>query len=113
MYYYGVGVEKNIEKAIEWTLKAYEADDKWSLQLFDLLFEYNNSQYETIMLPLIKEFAQSKDGEKVGRAGKAYLEGTYVEKNLNQAIKYLQYASKKRIQWAQIELDHVNKYVHD
>lgn len=92
-YYMGTGTPKNIEKGIEWIIKAAETGDESALGLFKLIRgnpinekDFFNHHYNLAMKGT--EISQHQVGIR-------YLLGKGVDKNLNQAIYWLTKASEQ------------------
>ena len=100
MYRHGKGIEKNQDKAIEWLEKAVKKDSKWELELVDNLLETNSLDNHIkaygICIPLA-ELGDSRAAEGIGRI---YRDGKGVNKNIDNAIKYMRVASEGGIQQA-------------
>jgi|GEM_PF-5402553 len=103
MYRDGKGVDKDINKAIEWMRKSSDKWYGWSRsELMDLLWQRGNPQDLTEMrnvaeLTIEKGNPLVKAGA-LGRLGRIYRDGKGVEKNIGKAIEFMQKA---------VEINHV------
>jgi hypothetical protein len=91
-YYYGKGVEKNIEKAFEWYKKA--ADQGLIEAQYDLgsCFRYNHKELEFVWM---KKAAEQSHPEALYRVGECYEAGRGVVQDYDLAKQYYAKAEVK------------------
>lgn len=99
-YAEGKGVTKNVDKAVEWALKAVEKDVKESRpQVLDCLLLKNSQESNKLMFEKATKYAQNGDIGSMGRLGKAYRDGIGTEKDQEKAIYWLRKAADKSPYW--------------
>ena len=104
IYRDGKGVDKDINKAIEWMRKSSDKWYGWSRsELMDLLWQRGNPQDLTEMrnvaeLTIEKGDSLVKAGA-LGRLGRIYRDGKGVEKNIGKAIEFMQKAAEINHVW--------------
>ncbi len=93
-YRYGRGVERDIDKAIDWMRKASNKNIWWAKnELFDMLW-YRNYPDDTLELKsLIEKSAQEGDSNALLRLGRMYRYGKGINRDLNKAIDLMKKAS--------------------
>ena len=103
LYLTGSGAEKSIDKAIEWFDKAaqlknpdanYQLGYIYSSKEYDLQNEQKSQEYYSNALKgYIKAEDENKNATAEYRIGKMYLEGKGTEKNIDEAVKWLNKAT--------------------
>jgi TPR repeat protein len=104
MYRDGKGVEKDLDKAIEWMRKASEKKYGWSEnELIDLLLTSGTPkdfiEIREITKTLIENANPSVKSGVMGRLGRMYRDGKGVEKDLDKAIEWMRKAAKRNTVW--------------
>lgn len=103
-YRFGIGFQKNPSEAIKWYKKASEKGIKWAkLELFDTIWELNDSKLFPTMIESIKELCTNNNPAAKARMGRAFRDGKGVNKDLEKAKQYLKYAGEHGIKWAMKE----------
>jgi len=94
MYRDGKGVEKDLDKAIEWMRKAAESGNKWTvIEYVDTLWKRSSFQDLKRAIAILTPLGEREDAEAMERLGIAYRDGKGVEKNLDVAIKWMSKAT--------------------
>ncbi|MDD4154764.1 MAG: hypothetical protein PHT30_05095 [Bacilli bacterium] len=99
MYRDGKGVEKNLQKAIEWTRKATDINLGWKKELMDLLWQRSNPEDLIELVNTAKISAKGGDVGAMGRLGRMYRDGKGVEKNLEKSAEYFKIVADKYPNW--------------
>ena len=73
-------------------------------ELFDILWNNNDSESDKELLSIIQPLADKTDPNAIGRLGKMYLFGRGVEQNENKGKELLEIASNQGLKWAEKEL---------
>ncbi|MCB5279599.1 MAG: sel1 repeat family protein [Candidatus Cloacimonetes bacterium] len=101
----GKGAPQDLDKAAEWMRKAADKNlGRAKNELFDILWRIGTPESYREMISVATEFAESGDGAAMGRIGRAYRDGKGVEKNLDEAIRWMYEASCEDLNWARNEL---------
>jgi TPR repeat protein len=104
----GKGVEKNLDIAADWMRKASAINIGWTKnELFDILWKIDTPDSRKEMIAVATAFADSGNGEAMGRLGRAYRDGKGVEKDLDIAADWMRKASAKNIGWVKVELSNL------
>ncbi len=105
MYRDGKGVERDLDEAIKWMRKAADKNVGWAKnELFDILWKIDTPEAHEEMISVATEFAEKGDGNAMGRLGRMYRDGKGVERDLDEAIKWMRKAADKNVGWAKNEL---------
>ena len=96
----GRGVEQDLGKAAEWMRKAADKNVGWANELFDVLWRIGTPEAHEEMITVATAFAETGDGNAMGRLGRAYRDGKGVGKDLNRAIEWTRKAKDNNINWA-------------
>ncbi len=95
-YREGRGVEKDMDKALEWARKAVAARTPLARnELFDVLSKIDTPESRTEMVKIIKTPASIGEPGAMYRLGCAYRDGRGVKKNLEKAEELLSKAAQK------------------
>ncbi len=109
VYFYGIGVPKNLNRAAKWMRLANKKKVYWAKnELFDILWRIGTPEALEEMIGVANAFAAEGDGGAMGRLGRAYREGRGVEKDLDKAAEWMRKAADKNIPWARNELELIN-----
>ena len=109
-YRFGLGVEKNLKKSIEYMYRVYDSKSSWVAQtICDMLMELGDDSRYKEMLELLAPFVKLQDPGAIGRLARAYRDGLGVPKNLAEGIRLMSIAADNKIPWAIRELDQMKK----
>ncbi len=98
----GKGVEKNIQKSLEYMDKAVKINDKWFIQYIDLLILSN--QDDNLKKAFGLCVSKPDDNPAIlGRIARMYRDGTGTEKDMEKAKKYMKKAADLGNVWASEE----------
>ena len=101
----GKGTEVDVEKAIYYMRLAANKDLGWAKnQLFDLLWNCNNKEYDREAYLVIKPFAESGNGNAMRRLAKCYRDGRGVTVDLTMAEEWMSKAVDKKVKGTMDEL---------
>ena len=90
MYRDGKGVEKDLDKAIEWMRKATKSGNKWIyIEFVDTLWRRKSPQDLQEAIVILTPLSKEGDPEAMERLSVAYYEGKGVNKNLDLAIEWM------------------------
>ena len=105
LYREGKGVEKDLDKAIEWMRRAADCRIEWArFELFDLLWRRSNSDDLIEMKTVAEEYAREGNADSMLRLGRMYRDGKGVEKDLDKAIDMMRKTAEKIQGWSRNEL---------
>ena len=91
----GKGVEKNLDKAVEWMKKgADKGIDRVENELFDVLQQSHKEKFSIAMAS-----AELGDVDAMGHLGRAYRDGKGVEKDLDKAAEYFKKVADVHLNW--------------
>ena len=94
MYRDGKGVEKDLDKAIEWMRKATKDGNKWIIiEFFNTLWIQNKVEYDEEAVSMLIPLSEKKDVDALERLSWAYFYGRGVDKDLDVAIKFMREAT--------------------
>lgn len=111
-YFEGDGVEQNFEESAKWFQKAAEQGEYQARGLLGVHYylglgvEQSYDKAVNCFLKSIKDGGQDVPSNVQYYMGKCYLEGTGIEKDINQGFKWLNEAANKEDAEAQCELGH-------
>ena len=96
----GKGVKQDLDKAAEWMRKAADKNIGWAKnELFDILWRINTPESKEEMISVATAFAETGDGNAMGRLGRAYRDGKGVEKDLDKAAEYFKKVADLHLNW--------------
>ena len=96
----GKYVEKNLDEAIIWMRAAGERNTNWAKnELADLLIKRALPGDHEEAYAICSSLAESGDAGAMGRLGRMYRDGKGIEKNAEEAIKWMQMATEKNVDW--------------
>lgn len=109
MYRDGVGVEKNLDAAIEWMTQAEAKNVRWAKkELLDMLIERGTEKDKDLAFTMAKELAEAGDAGSCGRLARMYRDGRGTVRDLKTAKKWMAIAAEKNVGWAEKELKEMN-----
>ena len=93
-YLYGMGVEKDTQKAFEFANKSADLKNASGINLLGVLYQYGEGVEVDKMTALMKcqEAAQLGSSKAMINIGLMYQKGGFVEKNLEESLKWFQKA---------------------
>ena len=105
MYRDGKGVEKDLDKAIEWMRKsADKGTASAKIGLADLLMQFDVEAHLKEVLDLLSPLSKMGDAGAMGRLARMHRDGKGVEKDLDKAIEWMRKSADKGLMWAKKEL---------
>ena len=108
MYRDGKGVEKDLDKAIEWMVKAKDTGLNWAeFELMDMLILRGSKEDDREAFKIASSLAVKGNGGATGRIGRMYRDGRGVKKDLNLAAEWMRKAADKKVGWAEKELSDI------
>ena len=109
MYRDGKGVDKDIDRAIEWMAKVADEDIGWAKnELVDLLLKRGTGSDIEEAFGICSQSAATGDVGAMGRLGRMYRDGKGVDKDIDRAIEWMTKAADRGIAWAKNELSNMN-----
>ena len=93
MYRDGKSVEKNIDLSIEYFYKAKSKDLSWSIELFDVMWNANRSEYDSQLKNAISELADKGNPDAMVRRGRMYRYGRGEIKDFEKALFWIKKAA--------------------
>ncbi len=108
-YREGRGVERNLDKSLEYAQKAYDAGTEGAnLSLFETLWKIGTPEAYAKMIPLVEGPASKGDIQSMVRLAHAYRDGKGVEKNIEKSITLLEKVVAERPAFSK-ELENTRK----
>jgi len=104
MYRDGKGVEKDLDKAIEWMRKATEKNPVCKNEFIDVLWRRSNSEDLRELRSSIEEGVAEEDLNALQWFSRMYRDGKGVEKDLDKAIDLMRKVADKKYGWSRNEL---------
>ncbi len=102
IYRDGKGVEKDLRASAEWYKRAVEYGVEWApMELFDVLWTFNDRREDTQLLALIRPQAEAGNVSAMGRLGRMYHRGRGVPKDHILARRWLRRAADRDSAWFQ------------
>ena len=108
IYYFGIGVDADLNEARKWLTKAAEKGDVKSQSLLASL--YLREQNFNKGVEWMRKAAGNGDGISLFVLGRMYLTGTEVPQDYNEALKYLNKAADQEFYPALIKLSEMYSY---
>ena len=99
MYRDGKGVEKDLNKAIEWMRKAADKNVGWANELFDVLWTCGRPEDLVEMKAIAEAGVINGNAPSIGRLGRMYRDGKGVEKDNSLAASYFLMAASSGAPW--------------
>ena len=110
MYRDGKGVEKDLDKAIEWMRKAsIDGNPQWTIGLFDLLGKRGTPDDLKVMSNILRPLVEAGDAAAVGRMARMYRDGKGTVRDIEKAIDLMRIAADCGIGWAKKEYEQLLK----
>ncbi len=103
-YERGIGVDKNIDAAIELISRIDNETPDVLMMKADLLVKRHSGGDLEDSFNIYADLASLGNSEAIGRLARAYSRGTGVIKDLDKAISYYQIAADAGVRWARNEL---------
>jgi len=104
LYRDGKGIEKNIDKAIEWMGVAADSNIGWAhLEHIDLLLRRGSEADYNEAASRCTPLAEIGNAGAAGRLARLYRDGKGVEKDINKAIEWMGVAADGDVKWAHLE----------
>jgi TPR repeat protein len=105
LYRDGRGVTQDLYIAADWLRKAIKCNVYWAKnELFDVLWRVGTPEAYSEMICVATDFADTGDGEAMGRLGRAYRDGKGVPLDHNVAAQWYTKARDRGVLWAEKEL---------
>ena len=99
MYRDGKGVEKDLDKAIEWMRKAAKRNTVWESELINMLWKRGTPDDLAELKSVVENGAAEGKAYAFLWIGRMYRDGKGVEKDLDQAIEWMRRAAEEKYGW--------------
>lgn len=99
----GRGIPQDYDRAISLIRSAYSIDGRWGVELFDVLWKSDSSDYQE-MKSIVERLSEGGNPAAKERLARLYYRGWGVAKDIQRAIKLLIDAAESNDRWSVIEL---------
>ena len=108
MYRDGIGVKKDLQRAAIWMRKSVAKKLVWTrIEIFDVLWDIGSEDSYQEAYETIRPLADLGYKRAMGRVARAYRDGKGVQKDLDEAEKWMRKAAEKKLVWAPAELEEI------
>ncbi len=96
--------KQKTQLGLKWIRKTTALNRQYLLPAFDLLVKTNDSECLKEAYEICAQLSKSGNAGAMGRLARMYRDGKYVERDYDEAIKWMQAAAEKKLAWAPAEL---------